>query len=288
MAWAPNDLLSDVDLEAYEAGILTQFARQNWLDKRAKAIEDWLAPILRTREFDIERLRTRYEPDLVSGYTAAAYSDKRGEAIDTTADDLNLATVFATVGTDALYIGSTRQFRGLSVRMMDAVSAVAATLTVSAWTDGWEALSIYDGTQKTPTKSFSGGGAITWRVPPGWVKRPVDSSDPLYVVKLTMSATPTSAKCGQIGVIRRSALCAPVAFRTLALIMREAPTGADGPWSEKAAWYETEADAALQRALEVCGGEFEADDSVTDQIDATEAEQTVAEVSRGAFRLERG
>jgi hypothetical protein len=48
-----------------------------------------------------------------------------------------------------------------------------------------------------------------------------------------------------------------VVFRTLQLIFQEAPTGADGPWREKADFYKDEADAALQRALAICGGEFD-------------------------------
>jgi hypothetical protein len=282
-----SDLLTEADLLAYEANILTQFNQTDWLDKRAKAAEDWLAPILRTRGFAVERLRTRYEADAVRGYTGAAFSDLVGAAKDTTTDDLNLATIFATAGSDALYIGSVQPFRGLSVRMLDAVSAVAGTLTVSFWGDEWSALTITDGTAKTLGKPFSGGGAITWRVPSTWVTRTVDGSDPLYWVKVTVSATPTSAKAGQIGVIRRSSLCAPLVFRTLMLIMWEAPTGGGGPWAEKAFHYESEADAALQRALQICGGEFETDAPATDLISATEAEQTVAEVSRG-WRLERG
>lgn len=284
MSWSPNDLVSDVDLTAYENAILTAFRQTDWETKRAKALEDWLGPILQTQGFALETLRTRYEADLVTGYTGAVYTDLTGAARDTTGDDLNLATIFATPASDALYLGSTQPFRGLSVRMHDAVSTAAATLTVSYWGDAWTALSVTDGTSKAAGKPFSGGGALTWRVPSTWVKRVVNGSVPLYWVKVTLSAVPAGATAGQIGAIRRSALCAPATFRTLALIMREAPTGGDGPWTAKAEWYETEADAALQRALQTCGGEFETD--VTDQLSATEAGQTTADVS-GGWRLER-
>jgi hypothetical protein len=103
-------------------------------------------------------------------------------------------------------------------------------------------------------------------------------------VKVTISAVPTGATASQIGVIRRSALCAPATLRTLTLIMHEAPSGGPGPWADKAAWYETEADAALQRALPLLGGEFDTDAS--DQVSATEAAQTAAEVAT-QFRWER-
>jgi hypothetical protein len=288
MTWHPNDLVADADLVAYEAKILTAFNVANWQEKRAKALEDWLFPILSARGVTPETLRTRFEPDTVLGYTAAAYADLTGSAKDATVDDVDLAAVFATPASDALYIGSTQQFRGLSIRMFENVSAVASVLTVSYWADAWTALTITDGTVKTAGKTFSGGGSVTWSAAAatGWVKRTLNGSDPLYFVKLTVSSTPTSAKAGQIGTIRRSALCAPAALRTLALIMREAPTGAAGPWLEKAAFYGEEASLALERALPLVGHETDTDES--DQVSQSESEQTLEEVGGGPFRMERG
>jgi hypothetical protein len=286
MSWAPNDLVTDTDLVAYENAILTQFNQTNWKTKRAKALNDWLAPILRTQGFPIERLRTRYEADAVYGLTSAVYTDLTSAVKDTTADDVNLATTFATVGTDALYIGSKQPFRGLSIRMLDAVSAVSAVTTVAVWADAWLSQTLTDGTIKSSGKAFSGGGAITWPVPETWVKRSINSSDALYWVKVTITATPTSAKAGQIGVIRQSVLCAPATLRTLTLIFREAPTGGSGPWLDKAAYYEQEADAALTRALQVVGGEFDTDEPPSDQVSEEESEQTSAQVG-GGWRMER-
>jgi hypothetical protein len=287
MSWHPNDLVTDTDLVAYENGILTNFNQATWHTKRQKALEDWLGPILRTQGFEIERLRTRNEANLVLGFTGAVYTDLTSATRDTTADDLDLAAVFATVGTDCLYIGSKQQFRGLSIRMADTVSAVTAKVTVANWSDSWKNLTLTDGTCLASGKSFSGGGAISWSVPSTWVKRSINGTDPLYWVKVTISATPTAAKAGQIGVIRRSVLCAPAALRTLTLIMREAPTGGSGPWTDKAAYYETEADAALQRALLLCGGEFETDEPPTDLIGEDEEDQTAAEAAGTGWRMER-
>lgn len=287
MSWHPSDLVSDADLLAYESRILSAFNVDTWETKRARAIEDWLGPILQTQGFTLERLRTRYEADAVRGWTGGTYADLTDAAKSASEDDIDLAAVFATPANDALFVGSTRQFRGVSVRMHDAVSSVAASVRAYTWQDAWKSVAVTDRTNATPGKSFSGGGALTWRAPSEWTPRILDGSAPLYWAKLTMTATPTGAKVGQIGVIRRSVLCAPVALRTLSLIMREAPTGSggDGPWLDKAAFYETEADAALQRALQVCGGEFDSDGS--DQISPTEAQQTVEQVAAG-FRLLRG
>jgi hypothetical protein len=284
MSWRPNDLVTDADLLAYESNILEQFGRYDWKEKRGKAIEDWLAPILRSHGFPIERLRTRYEVDQAFGYTAAAFSDVTAAVKSTTADDLNLATTFATAGSDALYIGYSKVFRGLSVRLLESVSSVTGTVTVAYWNDGWTALTVADGTAKTTGKTLSGGGAMTWRVPDDWVVRPINSSDPRYWVKVTVSATPTGATAGQIAVIRQSLLRGPVTFRTLSLIFREAPTGGPGPWADKASYYETEADAALQRALTSLGSEFDTDES--DQVSEEEGEQTTAEIT-GGWRMER-
>jgi hypothetical protein len=278
VSWHPNELVSDRDLEAYEARILTGFGEVQWEARRAKALEDWLYPRLVALGLPPHRLRTRYQPDKVFGYTASAYTDRTGVAQDNTADDLNLATLFATAGSDALFVGSTQPFRGLSFRLGDSVSGVSASLTVAAWCDAWSTLPIADGTSHSGGKTFSGGGSVTWAMPSDWVPRRVNGSDPLYWVKVTVSATPTGALCGQIACIRRSALCGPVAFRTLELIMREAPTMQDGPWAEKAEYYGQQAVEAWQLVSGHIGGEFDVE-TEDDVIDTEEADQTVAEAS---------
>jgi len=284
VSWHPADLVSDVDLTDYESTILTQFNVTNWTGMRTKALEDWLFPILKGRNFDPFKLRTRAELDKAFGFTAAAYTDVTGATKDTTADDLNLAAIFATPASDALYLGSTQPFRGVFVRMLDTVSAVASVLSVTYWNGAWASLTIADGTAHTSGKTFSGGGSVTWTLPVDWATRIVNASDALYWLKLTVSAVPTSAKAGQIGVIRSSSLRAPATLRTLQLIFRAAPTSQDGPWMAKGDYYEKEADAALQRALAICGADFDTDAS--DLISPDEADQTPAEVSDG-WSLER-
>jgi hypothetical protein len=287
MAFKPNDLVSDADLVAYEADILTAFGQFDWTAKRQKALTDWLWPLLKAAGFPPERFRTRYQPQAVYTSISGTWGTETSDAQNTTVDDLNLAAIFATVGTDALYIGSSQMFRGLSVRLSDAVSAVTSTLTVSLWTDAWESVPIVDGTARVSGKTFSGGGAVTWAVPDGWVPRVVNGSAPLYWAKLTVSATPTAATAGQIGVIRDSLLAGPATLRTLALIFREAPTKQDGPWRDKAEWYEQEADRAWQRVQPSLGGEF--DTQVEDDVvSEAETHQTTAEVTQGGWSLERG
>jgi len=285
VSFSPNDLLTDVDLRDYEDAVLSGFGQTTWQSKRTKALEDWLFPILKGRGFNPHRLRTRYACDAVFGFTGSVFSDQTGVVTDTSPDDLNLATVFTTAGTDALYIGSTQPFRGLFIRLLEAVNTAASVLAVAYWNGNWESLLIADGTIQTAGKTLSAGGSVTWLLPVDWMTRVVNGSASLYWAKVTVSATPTSAKASQLGVIRASALRAPATFRTLQLIMAEAPTSSEGPWREKAEFYKDEADLALQRALLIVGGEFDTDSS--DQIDPTETGQTAEEAGGGPWVLER-
>ena len=283
-SWHPADLVDDTDLRAYETQIKESFDVQSYADKRSRALEDWLFPILAGQGFDPQRLRTRAAADLVYGYTSSAFSDKTAATQNTTDNDVDLAAIFATPGSDALYIGSGQPFRGLFFRLLDSVSAVASALTVSYWAGYWKALPIADRTAITSGKTFSGGGSVTWTLPGDWATRPVNSSGWLYWVKVTVSATPAGAACSQIGCIRASRLRAPATLRTLELIFREAPTGQDGPWAAKAQYYGEEAAKAIERALPLVAGEF---DTVPDDlIDNAENQQT-AEDAGGGWRLER-
>ncbi len=284
-SWAPNDLVSDADLTAYDRLILTQHGASDWQGRRQKALEDWLFPQLEARGFMPQRLRTRFELDHVLGVTSSVSSDKTAAA--KTEGGLNLATILAA-SSDALYIGSDEPFRGLSVRMQDAVNAVAASLSVSAWVDAWTPVAALNNGTVTGTKPFTKGGAITWALPEGWVERSIQGAGPLFWVKLALSAAMTAGTViGPVSAIRRSRLCAPAALRTLALIYREAPTSQDGQWEQKAVWAQEEADKAFARVIDAIGGEFDTD--VDDVIDGAESGQTAAQVTgRPAFDFSRG
>lgn len=284
-SWHPDDLIGDADLVDYEHRILDDYGVDNWRGRRTKALEDWLFPVLRGQGFNPDRLRTRFAPDQAWAYTAPTYSDVSGVVKDDTGDDLNLATLFATVGTDALYIGSSSRFRGLWFRLLDSVSSATGDLRVAYWAGQWRPLSIADGTRAVSGKTLSAGGSVTWTLPVDWATRPVNGSAPRYWARVMVTATPTSALLSQIGCIRASVLRAPAVFRTLSLIFREAPASQSGPFTEKAEYYEGEADAALQRALLIVAGEFDTDGD--EVISVTESQQAPGQVSTG-FRLLRG
>lgn len=283
MSWHPNDLVTDADLVAYERQILTQFDVTDWQDRRQKAIEDWLFPLLEGRGFVPERFRTRHIPVSALGYTSSVFTDKTTSAA--TDDGLVLSTILASAS-DALYLGFASPFRGISCRMTSTVNAVSSLLTVQQWADTWESVGDLDNGTQLNSAPFAKGGAITFRPPDGAVMRTLNSTGPYYWLKLALATAPTSGTAiGPVAVIRRSRLCAPVTLRTLALIFREAPTSLDGPWEEKAKWYEAQAEAAWLRVVEQIGPEFDTDGD--DAIGAAEREQTADDVTGGGWRLER-
>lgn len=274
MSWAPTDLLADDDLLAYEPKILSQFGQIQWAPLRAKVLEDWLWPQLEAASFPAPRFRTRFAPDAVLIDAAGTFSDVTSAAQDATVDDLALATAFASTAT-RLCVGSAVPFRGLSCRMGETVNATTAKVTVALWRDGWQSVAVADNTS-VGGAAFARGGAITWTVPETWVPRTLSDTTPRYWARVTLSVAPNAGTLGQVAVIRRSRLCGAVTCRTLAAIFRAAPLSQDGPWREKADWYEAEAERMLQRALPLLGGEF---DTVTedDVVDADEAGQTADE-----------
>lgn len=279
MSWYPNDLLSDDDLLAYEPTILSQFGQIRWEDKRQKALEDWLFPALVAQGYDPDRLRTRHAPVGVVGETSSAQTARD-------ASDVPVGAILAA-STDALYLGHPRQFRGVSVRVEEAPSTADAGLAVTLWRDAWRAPLTGLNQPWGPTAAFSRGGAITWAVPGDWVPRTLAGSAPLYWVRLKVSAALTPAAVAtQLAVIRRSLFSGPVTYQTLAFIFRAAPTFADGPWGDKAAYYEGQAELALQRALAHAGGEFDLDPE-DDVLDTTEATQTAEQAGGGAWVWER-
>ena len=283
MSWHPSDLVTDKDLLSYERKILTQFGETNWELRRTKAIEDWLFSFLEARGFDPLKFRTRHVPVSVLSYTSSTFADRSSVAGDV--NGLNLATILAATS-DALYIGFKQPFRGVSVRMYDAVSSVDAQLTVAVWGDGWIVPEGVDNGTRKGLKSFGQGGAITWTPPARVVVRTLSTiTDKLYWVRLQTSAAPTGATAGPVAVILRSRLAAAVTLRTLELIFREAPTGQDGPWLEKATYYGLQAAEAFTRAAGLIGPEFDTDKS--DDIGEAERQQTAEAASGGGWTLER-
>ncbi len=281
MSWAPGDLVSDADLVAYERTILTQFQASDWQARRQKALEDWLFPLLEMRGFDPQRWRTRYVATAVVSSTSSVLTDRTAAAASS--EGLALAPILAA-SSDWIAFGYKDAFRGLSIRQLEQPNATAASLTVQVWTGAWQAPEELLNDTLVGAVSLAKGGSLTWTVPESLVQRVLNGVTG-YWARIKMSAAPAACVIGPVAVVKRSRLCAPVTVKTLALIFREAPIAQDGPWQEKADYYERAADAAWLRVADQIGSEFDMDKD--DVINASEEDQTAAEASGGGWRWER-
>jgi hypothetical protein len=166
-SWHPTDLVTDQDLLDYERSLPLIFGEnEQWAAQRTKALEDWLFPTLKGQGLEPQRLRTRFVPSEAYSHIASAYADVTTAASDIAADDLNLATIFATAASDRLYVASTEPFRGLFVRIHDEVSSATSALTVKYWNGRWKALAIADGTAAVSGKTLRLGHQARQRVRP--------------------------------------------------------------------------------------------------------------------------
>jgi hypothetical protein len=213
MSWSSLTLCTDSDLGSLEPESTNgHWGATTWPNQRAEAkreLKIWLE-----RDFAkkpdgtplkgvADRVRDTYAPDAVFGYTGGLYTDLTGVAGDETADDLTLANVFVTVGTDRLYIGFDGEADALQVFMADALNAVASVLTVKySGAAGWTALTVTDGTA-TSGKTFSKSGRITWTIPTDWQRKSVNEIDTLFWLELSVSVALTSGtKAGQMLAVR--------------------------------------------------------------------------------------
>lgn len=198
MSWSHLSLVTDDDIgqlepEAIQSG--APWGATTWSTARAAAKRDlkvWLEADYPHIPAVTDRVRDRWPPSYVWGYTAAAYTDYTSAAKDDTEEDVPLATVFTTFGTDILYVGCDYEFEGLWVQLLDSLNANTATLTVAYWgPTGWTSLTISDGTSVT-SKTFAQSGRITWTLPTTWERRTLNGTDEYYWVKLTVSAALTA------------------------------------------------------------------------------------------------
>jgi hypothetical protein len=210
MSWAALTLVTDAELGAFDPQTTNgKWGSVTWPNQRAQAkleLKTWLESDYRQEVGDdvADRVRDTFEADKVWGYTGAAYADVSGAAGDNTEDDVDVSTVFVTVGTDRLYIGGLGSFDGLDVTLLGTMNANASVLTVKYWGPaGWTTLTHTDGTANSG-KTFGKSGRITWTQPSDWQRRTLDnSSDGYYWIELSVSAALTAGtSVGQLLAIR--------------------------------------------------------------------------------------
>jgi len=199
MSWAQLPLVSDLDIGALEPQAIdagAPWGRDEWPDQRGEAKND-LAIWLERDHPDVpgvtDQVRDRFDPAIVLGYTGSAYTDITSEASNDTAEDVDLATILATFGTDRIYIGAPYAFTGVHVGLLDSVSSATSTLTVKYWGKAqWTALTIADGTSPAAI-TLTQSGRVTWKQPTDWERRDIDSQgQEWYWVELSVSAAPTA------------------------------------------------------------------------------------------------
>jgi hypothetical protein len=199
MSWAQLQMVSDGDIgaiepQATEAG--KPWGKAEWPTQRAEAKND-LAIWLERDHPDVpgvtDRVRDRYAPEIVLGYTGSAYTDLTSTASDDAAEDVALATILATFSTDRLYVGAPFAFSGLHISLLDSVSAATATLTVKYWGDAqWTDIHASDGTSPGAV-TLAQSGRVTWAQPKDWERRDLNSQgQEWYWVELSVSAAPTA------------------------------------------------------------------------------------------------
>lgn len=254
-------LLTEADVLTFDADALDTFGASqsavstNLALKRQIAVQDWLHGHLRGAGYDPGKHTVLYPADAVLTSTGGTLTDRTSAASDKTTDDVPLASVFATPGTDVLYVGLAVPYRGLMVNMHEAVNANASVLTAQYWDGGaWTAFaSLVNGTERVSGKTFSGGGLLTWSLPEDWAKRPISGDTSAawrYYLRLKVSAALTSGTAAvSLLPVRRSRLTTPAAFYALHLLYSESWGVQRGEWERKADSYRKAADDTITLAL---------------------------------------
>lgn len=253
MSWSQLTLVTDAELGQLEPEATASAApwgATTWANARAEGKRD-LKILLEADFADVPNVADcvvdTWVPDYVIGYTGGGYTDVTTAANTKTEDDLALATILATFGSDRLYIGSASEFEGLRVLMTGTRNAIDAVLTAKySGPSGWSSLPITDGTCASTTKAFGKSGRITWTIPRDWQREQLNGmADAYYWLELSVSAALTPATTAtQLAVIRpHDGLKRVAALLTLSTIFKGLAAGAVEPkdWLERAVGYRQDA-----------------------------------------------
>lgn len=189
-----------------------------------------------------DRITDRWNADWAFRFTGGSYVDITNELRNDTQEDVNLATAFATFGTDRIYIGAPFEFQGLFVKLLNHVNAIASVLTVKYWANNqWTTIQVIDGTSASG-KTFAQSGRLTWTPPIDWERRQLNgTADEYYWVELSISAALTAGTAAtQILPIRApDALKRIATYLALYHILNGLATAAATPadWQTKAQAY---------------------------------------------------
>lgn len=257
MGWSGLSLVSDAELgqlepEATASG--APWGAITWAPARAEAkrsLKIWLESDFPDIVGVADRVLDTWRPDHVFGYTGAQYADLLTAAADDEENDVALATVLATFGTDRLYIGAAWEFEGLAVRMKESLNAIASVLTAKyRGPTGWVSLTATDGTAASGA-TFARSGRITWTLPVNWQRERLNGTgDEYYWIELSISAALTAGtKASQLLPMRApDGLKRVAAYLALHHILNGLAAGAAQP-----EFWQAKADTYLKSASELYG-----------------------------------
>lgn len=289
MGWSSLTLVSDADLGALEpeaTAAAAPWGATTWANQRAEAKRDvkiWIERDYVRIPGVIDKVRDTYAPDVVLGYTASAFTDLTDQASNDTDEDIDLAAVFTTFGTDRLYVAYAGEMDALYVKLLDSINAVAATLTVKYWGGSqWTSISATDGTAATG-KTLAKSGRMTWTLPSDWTRRTMNGdANAYYWLELSVSAALTAGtSASQILPVRApDGLKRVAAYQAMGYIFKGLAAQAASPegWlmrvnnRDKTGYWDLA--AALYGSLRDSGGiPIDLDDDET--IDPEEGETTI-------------
>lgn len=217
MSYSGLTLVTDAELGQLEPEAVNSAApwgATTWSSQRTEAKRDlkiWLEADFPDVVGVADRIVDTWRPDYAFALTGGSYTDITNEVSNDTEDDINLATIFTTVGTDRIYIGAAWEFEALAVLLTDVANANASILSVkysgpatgAGGPANWPALTVTDGTAASG-KTFGKSGRITWTTPTDWQRERLNGTgDEYYWIELTVSATLTAgAKASQLLPVR--------------------------------------------------------------------------------------
>ena len=299
MGWSALTLVSDSDLGALEpeaTAAAAPWGATTWANPRAEAKRDikiWIERDYGARIPGVaDKVLDTYKPDVVLGYTGSAFTDYTDAAANDTDEDIDLAAVLATFGTDRLYVAYAGEMDALDVKLLDSVNAITSTLTVKYWGGSqWTSISATDGTSAT-SKTFAKSGRLTWTLPSDWKRRTMNGdSNAYYWLELSISAALTAGtSASQILTVRApDGLKRVAAYQSLGYILKGLAAQAASPdtWlarvnnRDKTGYWDLA--TALYASLRDSGG-IPIDVDADDTIDPEEGETTIL----APIRMARG
>ena len=258
MSWASLSLTTDAEIGQLEPEAIAAAApwgRTTWPDARAEAKRDlkiWIEMDYPEVKGVADRVLDRWAFDYAYGYTGSSYTDILSAAANDTPDDVDLSAVFATFGTDKLYLGAAWGFTGLVLGMAGTKNANASVLTVKySGPAGWTTLTKTDGTAVSGA-TFGQAGRVTWTEPSDWQRiRWNGSGDEYFWVELSVSAALTAGTSASqiLGVRAPDGLKRCASYLTLGHIYNG--LSAASPGEER---WRAQADKYFQMARDLYAG----------------------------------